>query len=399
MDLATPCPLATTLARLMREARQELTQRWLDRIVARVSIEPNRIFPTDDLLDHVPLLIDGIADYVEDPADEISADIPVVAKARELGELRHRQGFDAYEILKEHEILGGVVFAFLTQHVDAIDEPCTRAELLQCGHRIFRAVQVIQQATATHFLELGAHRAREREDRLRAFNRMVSHELKNRIGAIRGAQALLAEEWLDGTQRARFTGMIGENARAIEGTLENLVTLSRLDGDVRGHRNVRLAQAAAEVARQLRGMARARGVALRLVEPLPDVEVSAAAVELCLTNFLSNAIKYSDPAKHERWAEVRAAIRHAPESHLREVVVEVRDNGLGVPEADRGQLFERFFRAHEGTVTGVEGTGLGLSIVRETVEAIGGRAWAAFDDATGGTTFAFSLPCRREEEG
>jgi hypothetical protein len=49
------CPLALVLAARLRESRAELTTRWLDRIVARVSLDPNRIFPTDELLDHVPI--------------------------------------------------------------------------------------------------------------------------------------------------------------------------------------------------------------------------------------------------------------------------------------------------------------------------------------------------------
>ena len=57
--------------------------------------------------------------------------------------------------------------------------------------------------------------------------------------------------------------------------------------------------------------------------------------------------------------------------------------GSGVPPRQRAALFEQFFRAHGETVTGVEGTGLGLSIVRETVESLGGRAWAEFPNATG----------------
>jgi signal transduction histidine kinase len=73
---------------------------------------------------------------------------------------------------------------------------------------------------------------------------------------------------------------------------------------------------------------------------------------------------------------------------------------LGVPADKQGQLFQRFFRAHE-TVTGAEGTGLGLSIVRETAESLGGRAWAEFPQdgsVEGGSVFAFSLPDRRAED-
>src|SRR3954465_10536775 len=104
------CPLAAALAEALRQSRTVLVRHWLDRIMARVSIDPNHVFPTDGLLDHVPLLIDGIADYLENPGAEGSTDMPVGGKALELGELRHRQGFDAYQIMKEYEILGGILF-------------------------------------------------------------------------------------------------------------------------------------------------------------------------------------------------------------------------------------------------------------------------------------------------
>ena len=57
----------------------------------------------------MPLLISGIADYLEDPSDEITVHMPVVAKAMELGSLRHAQGFPVRQILWEYEILGGGV--------------------------------------------------------------------------------------------------------------------------------------------------------------------------------------------------------------------------------------------------------------------------------------------------
>ena len=101
MDINASCPLALELAQQIRDERRALTERWLERIAARVSLEPNRIFPSDELLDHVPVLLDGIADYIADPVDEITSDMPVIAKAMELGSLRLQQGFDAHEILKE----------------------------------------------------------------------------------------------------------------------------------------------------------------------------------------------------------------------------------------------------------------------------------------------------------
>jgi signal transduction histidine kinase len=62
-----------------------------------------------------------------------------------------------------------------------------------------------------------------------------------------------------------------------------------------------------------------------------------------------------------------------------------------VPAELRERLFERFFRAESPISKEVEGTGLGLSIVQESVEALGGRAWAEFDGERG-SVFKFSLP-------
>ncbi|HEU0053324.1 MAG TPA: sensor histidine kinase [Longimicrobium sp.] len=395
MEINNTCTLAGALAREIRGAREELTRRWLERIAARVELDPNRVFPTNELLDHVPLLMDRIADYLENPADEIAADAPVTAKAIELGELRWSQGFDAHQILREYEILGGVLFAFLVRTVDEIEEECTRGELLACAQRLFRAVSVIQQVTTTHYLRLAAEQVGEREERLRGFNRMVSHELKNRLSSILGAGQLLEDPAIarDEDSRARFARMVVTNAEGMQEVLQNLIELSRTDPAVPHQRNVLLPSVVAEVCRQLREMSAARGVKVR-VHSLPEVEVNAAAVELCLTNYVSNAIKYSDPDRDERVVEVRGRMEGAGNGCR--LVVEVADNGLGVPEEKRAGLFTRFYRAHGETVTGVEGTGLGLSIVRETVEGLGGRAWAEFDSP--GSRFLISLPCRRDED-
>lgn len=387
------CPLAGVLAARLRDARQELATRWLERIADRVAIEPNKIFPTDELLDHVPLLIDGIANYLQDPGSEVGADTPVVAKAMELGALRHAQGFDVYQILKEYEILGGILFAFLAKEADEIPEECEKSELLFCGQRLFKAVTLIQQATTMHYLRLADGRVAEREERLRAFNRSVSHEIKNQIGTVLGASDTLLEiPDIAPDQLKQFIGIIAKNARMMRRTIENLVALSRTETDARQHRHVLLPDAAREAARQVRETSEDAGVQIRHGE-LPPVEVNAAAVELCLINYLSNAIKYVDLKQTERFVEISAATERGPGG--REIVVRVRDNGIGVSPEQRDHLFHRFFRAHDMTLTQAEGTGLGLSIVAETVQSLGGRAWAEFPER--GSVFAFSLPFRREE--
>ena len=388
--------LATRLAERLRTARTEVVSRWLDRIIARVTIEPGKVFPTDQLLNHVPILVDGIADYLESGETAVAGDVPVVAKAMELGALRHSQGFDAYEILKEHELLAGVLYAFLSESLAEVG-PASPEAVAFCWQRVAEVTEHIRQATMTHFLRISAEAVRLREERLRRFNRMVSHELKNRVGAIRGASALLSEPWLEAAQTAQFLRIIAQNAEGLQRVLENLAALSRIDADTRQQRNVLLPQAAAEVVRQLRDASKLGSVDVRLDPKMPAVEVDAAAVELCLANYVSNAIKYADPSKTERWVEVTGELIVSTQTSEGELLVRVRDNGLGVPEVGRRRLFEQFFRAHGETVTGVEGTGLGLSIVQETITSLGGRVWAEFPEE-GGSVFGFSLPSRRQED-
>ena len=391
---ATDCPLAVTLADRLRDQRDALTGRWLVRIADRVALTPQRIFPSDDLIDHVPLLLLGIADYLEDPARPLLADTPVIAKAMELGALRHSQGFDEHQLLKEYEILGGILFQFLADCVDEIDTECTRGELVGCAGRLFQAIAVIQQATTTQFLMLARAQIAEREDRLRTFNRALTHEFRNRIGAAMGAAQIMEEmPEIDGPERQRLNGVVLRNVESMRSVLDNLLVLTGVRVDSRQQRHVHLREAAQEAARQVRAAARARSVEVRIDPELPAVEVSAAAVELCLTNLLANAIKYSDPHASVRWVEVRGYLAPTDDSP-EEVVVQVIDNGIGVPPDARARLFQRFFRAHETVMPDIEGTGLGLSIIRDTVGGIGGRAWAEFPE--NGSVFAFSLPCRRE---
>jgi len=80
--------LAYAIAERLRDAQTDLAARWLGRIAERVALAPNRVFPTDELLDHVPLLIVGIADFIEDPTLTVAADSAVIRHAMDLGALR-----------------------------------------------------------------------------------------------------------------------------------------------------------------------------------------------------------------------------------------------------------------------------------------------------------------------
>jgi signal transduction histidine kinase len=392
-----PVELAATLSDRLRSARQNLVAQWLDRISERVAISTNRVFPTADLLNHVPLLVEGIAGYLGRPERDIDAKAPVVAKAMELGALRHTQGFDVYELLKEYEMLGEIIFDFLAECAEELPENVSRRQLLACWQRTSQAIELIRQATVSHFLRLSSAQINERENRLRKFNRTVAHELKTKVDAISNATTILGESWAGETARREFEAIIAKNAAGLKRVLSNLETLSRTQADARHCRHVLLPEAANEAVRELDEAAKAKGVEVRIAGDLPPIEVDAATVELCLMNYVSNGIKYSDSTKGERWVAIEATVEGPDTEQDREVVIRVHDNGIGVPADRREQLFQEFYRAHGDTVTDAVGTGLGLSIVRETVESIGGRAWAEFPEDTG-SVFAFALPARRQDD-
>lgn len=115
---------------------------------------------------------------------------------------------------------------------------------------------------------------------------------------------------------------------------------------------------------------------------LPAVNADKDAVAGALLNLLQNAFKYTGEPKR---------IDLAATSDGREVVFEVRDNGIGIERRDLGRVFDRFFRADNLLTRATEGTGLGLSIAQRIARAHGGRI--TVDSVLGkGSTFRIHLP-------
>ena len=108
-----------------------------------------------------------------------------------------------------------------------------------------------------------------------------------------------------------------------------------------------------------------------------------------LVNLLHNAVKFSRPAAH---VVVAATARDG------ELLVEVRDQGVGIPPADLDRVFERFYKVDKARVRGQGGTGLGLAIARHIVEGHGGRISVESEEGSG-STFSFAIPIAAETAG
>ena len=106
-------------------------------------------------------------------------------------------------------------------------------------------------------------------------------------------------------------------------------------------------------------------------------------LKMVITNLVSNSFKYRDPRKSDSFVNIQSNNN----SHY--TILEIEDNGIGIPQENLPLIFDMFYQAHENSV----GSGLGLYIVKETVEKLGGKIEA--ESASGsGSKFRIFLPQR-----
>ena len=234
----------------------------------------------------------------------------------------------------------------------------------------------------------------EQNNRLRELTQMkddvvatVSHELRTPITSIRGFIELLLDASSDLTEsQMRMLQTIDRNAEQLQRVAEDLLA------DPGAGRGLRVAfteldlnQLAGEAVHAIQTSATVAGIALS-IEPGDQVPIFGDPTRLhqLIGNLLSNAIKFSP-----RGGRVHVVV-DSVDAYAR---VQVLDEGPGIPEGERDQLFERFYRLASSTEMGVPGTGLGLAIAKSVAEAHEG--FVDIVDTPGwSTTFRVFLPLR-----
>jgi signal transduction histidine kinase len=369
--------------------------RWLERLRGLLSVEANEVFPSEKLLDHIPRLIQDVADYIRSPeAEAIAANSSITAKARELGELRHTQRASVHQLLAEYRLLGNILTSFVKDELERAGLDPSASEAIEVLRRVNDAVWILMQTTVDTFVSEYTTTIDSHAARLEGFNRMVSHELRQPLGTLMYALPLLKAE-ADRGDTARhdhFLKVLERNVLRLTQLMEQLEGLSRLQtsrGDAPDVQRTSVAAVVWEVARQLREMADARGIEIQVGDRMPSLVIDMARLELILMNLISNAIKYSDPAKPQRFVRIESVSVERADH----VGIAIRDNGIGIPEEHLSTVFRRFVRAHadRDSELGVRGSGLGLAIAAECAEAVGGsiRVESTFGE---GTSFFVTVP-------
>jgi two-component system, OmpR family, phosphate regulon sensor histidine kinase PhoR len=230
-----------------------------------------------------------------------------------------------------------------------------------------------------------------RLQRIRAeFIDNLSHELRTPLSTIR----LLTETLAIDLERVDVPQKVRDRVAKIDvetGHLVQMVTemldLARMEqasaepviADVPVERLLRTA------ADRINPFAERQGIGIAVeIDGVASVRGDDERLGQLLVNLLHNAIKFSPSGST---VTLRAERRDG------EVLLVVRDEGMGIPRADLDRVFERFYKVDRARVRGMGGTGLGLSIARHIAEGHGGRIWAASEEGAG-STFSVALPDR-----
>jgi signal transduction histidine kinase len=377
------------IAERMGAEHEALAARWFERLTDLLPVDERNVFPSNSLLDHVPALIKEVSTSIRHGEGAIAANTSILDKARELGALRHQQRASLHQVLREYQILGGVLVQFVVEEVDRFTIHPLAQDCVFVVSRIHQAVDVLSQTTVEAFVSLYTRTISEQTERLQQFTRMATHEWRQPLGAVQFGVTVLQQAGV--SDRARRTlDVVERNVAHLVDLTRKIEAVARLHGNAGDSvmtQTVSLGTVAREAARQLRDMAELRGVDIRIAEDTPEISIDVGRLELTLVNLFSNAIKYCDPSKPERYVELSGS----PQADGCGIVV--RDNGIGIPTPAIGAIFQRFTRAHAAadSLTTVDGVGLGLSIVDDCVRSMRGRIDVESVEGEG-TTFVLVLP-------
>jgi two-component system phosphate regulon sensor histidine kinase PhoR len=211
----------------------------------------------------------------------------------------------------------------------------------------------------------------------------VSHELRTPLTAIKGFAETLAGEVED--RNKSYVVPILRNTDRLIRIVENLLVLSELEETgVRLEReDVDLRTLVENILKIFEPRVQGKNLGLRFEADgdLPSIKGDSFRIEQMVINLIDNAVKYTDEG------EVRVSLRKKQNN----LILEVRDTGIGIPEENQARIFERFYVVDRSRSRKLGGAGLGLSIVKHIVDLHGGTI--GLESKIGlGSTFTVVLP-------
>ena len=229
---------------------------------------------------------------------------------------------------------------------------------------------------------------RKKIDRMKNdFVALASHQLRTPLTGVRWNIELLLEGELSAEQK-ELAEEAEQTSQRMANLVNDLLDLSKMgSGDLELEPKLTdLKDLINQVEEEVRPLVKEKQHKLNIdIETqLPKISLDPKLIHNVLVNLISNAIKYT-----EKFGLVELAVSRQQD----QIFVRVSDNGVGIPEIDQEQIFDKFYRGENVVNLNVDGTGLGLYWNKQIIEASGGKIW--FESKLGkGTTFWFSLPIK-----
>lgn len=240
---------------------------------------------------------------------------------------------------------------------------------------------------------------RKVENMRRQFSANVSHELKSPLTSINGYAEIIETGLPTPEDDIRFAKIIRQEGERLLTIIDETIQLSKFDADAIEdiREDLNFSDLIRQEKERLKHHERHRDVEIVLENDLQyqggDIYYRANAylMRIVVQNLISNAIKYSKPAGGKVWISLN--------KKNQELILTIRDQGIGISEEDQKHIFERFFVADPGRsrMTGASRTGLGLALVKHTVLSYNGTV-NVHSRLGEGSTFEVILPYEQNNE-
>jgi two-component system phosphate regulon sensor histidine kinase PhoR len=246
------------------------------------------------------------------------------------------------------------------------------------GHEGIAKGWILTLRDITHFKKLYRNQIE--------FVRIVSHDLRSPLTSMQGFASMLGMVGDLNDKQKHFVDKILSGISTMTALVENIQDAGRYDPES-GYELNRSQSDLGDLARRiitehLIPADKSLNITLYVADDLPVVNVDALMIERAVRNLFDNAIKYTPSG-----GSVHLSVKRQNDN----IIIEVRDTGLGIRPQDQFRLFERHVRIHRSEHKNVKGSGLGLFIVRSVARRHDGEAWV--ESRIGeGTTFFMSIP-------